>query len=140
MKRTKNNILTSFISLLLVTATAFPLMAHHSTRGIYHEDQTIELTGTVKEWVFTNPHPYLTITVENENGETIDWDASFGGSAVVHLRRRGYSNDTFAIGETITVHGNPARKEGVYGILMEGGSNEPLRADGTPAVEGGSQF
>ena len=133
-------ITTRLITLLLVAGIAVPLMAHHSTRGIYHEDQTLELTGVVKEWVFTNPHPYLTISVENENGEVVDWDASFGGSAVVHLRRRGYTSDTFAVGETITVHGNPARKAGVYGILMEGGSNEPLREDGTPVVEGGSQF
>ncbi len=36
------------------------------------------------------------------------------------------------------MHGNPARKEGVYGILMEGGGNIPTREDGTPVVEGGS--
>lgn len=134
------NLFIRFTIILSAIGIAFPLMAHHSTRGIYHEDQTIELKGVVKEWVFTNPHPYLTISVENESGEIIDWDASFGGSAVVHLRRRGYTSDTFAVGEIITVHGNPARKAGVYGILMEGGSNEPLREDGTPVVEGGSQF
>ena len=52
------------------------VFAHHSTRGIYHEDQTLELKGVVKEWAFVNPHPYLTLTVEDENGVAHDWDLS----------------------------------------------------------------
>jgi len=127
-------------TVLFAIGVAFPLLAHHSTRGIYHEDQTVELTGVVKEWAFINPHPYLTITVLGEDGITRDWDASFGGAAVVHLQRQGYTAETFTPGEIITVHGNPARKEGVYGVLMEGGGNVPTREDGTPVVEGGSMF
>lgn len=132
--------ITGLASLLITAILASPLMAHHSTRGIYHEDQTVELTGVVKEWAFINPHPYLTITVQDEDGIARDWDASFGGAAVIHLQRQGYTAETFTPGEIITVHGNPARKEGVYGVLMEGGGNVPTREDGTPVVEGGSMF
>jgi len=128
------------LALVLPTVLAPPIMGHHSTRGIYHEDATVELTGTVKEWAFVNPHPYLTIRVEDKNGVAREWDASFGGAAVVHLQRQGYTAQTFTPGEIITVHGNPARKEGVYGILMEGGGNIPTREDGTPVVKGGAMF
>ncbi len=130
------------ISLILLSwvCMAAQVSAHHSTRGIYHDDQVLELKGTVKEWAFVNPHPYLTIEAADESGVLRNWDVSYGGAAVVHLQRQGYSSETFTPGETIIVHGNPARKPGVYGILIEGGGNHPTREDGTPVVSGGSMF
>ena len=116
------------------------VFAHHSTRGIYQDDVVKEVKGVVKAWRFINPHPYLTINVE-ENGEVHEYDVSYGGSAVVHLQRRGYTADTFKVGETIIVKVHPARAEGVYGLLIEGQIGDPARADGTPVVEpGGSSF
>ena len=129
-----------FLMSLVWVCMAGQVSAHHSTRGIYHDDQVLEIKGTVKEWAFVNPHPYLTIEAADENGVLRNWDVSYGGAAVVHLQRQGYSSETFTPGETIIVHGNPARKEGVYGILIEGGGNHPTREDGTPVVAGGSMF
>lgn len=114
------------------------VLAHHSTRGLY-DDREIELTGKVIEWKFINPHPYLIIEAEDETGTVRQWDVSYGGAAVVHLRRQGYDADTFKPGETIIVRGNPALAKGVYGVLIEGGRH-PTRADGTPVVRGGSMF
>lgn len=114
------------------------LQAHHSTRGIYLDGQNVELTGKVVEWRFINPHPFLIIEAEDDNGELQQWDVSYGGAAVIHLRRQGYAADTFQPGETIVVQGKPARTEGVYGLLIEG--IHPTRADGSQVVEGGSMF
>ena len=134
---TNRKLIPVLFGAVFLAAQAF---AHHSTRGIYIEEQELELTGTVKEWAFVNPHPYLTITAPDAAGIMRDWDISYGGAAVVHLQRQGYSKETFTPGETITVIGHPARKEGVYGLLMEGGDNIPTREDGTPVVKGGSMF
>lgn len=121
---------------VLVSAGA---LAHHSTRGLYDEDREIELTGKVVEWRFINPHPYLIIEAEDESGTVRQWDVSYGGAAVVHLRRQGYDADTFKPGDTIIVRGNPALAKGVYALLIEGGRH-PTRPDGTPVVKGGSMF
>jgi hypothetical protein len=102
--------------------------AHHSTNNIYDEEQTVEVTGVVKEWRLVNPHPYLVVEVTEPNGETYDWDLSFGGSAAGPLRRRGYTPETFTAGEVINARGNPALAEGVYGVLIRGGLT---REDGT---------
>jgi len=127
--------LLSFVALVSTT-----VYAHHSTRGIYHDDQIKEVTGLVKAWRFINPHPYLTIDVE-EDGEIREYDVSFGGAAVVHLQRRGYTDATFSVGETIIVAGHPARAAGVYGLLIEGQVGDPKREDGSPVVQaGGSMF
>ena len=133
MKFTKL-LVCSFIALCVLASAAF---AHHSTRGIYQE-QDIEITATVKEWRFINPHPYLTVEVEASDGTVNEWDVSYGGAAVVHLKRQGYSENTFKPGDTIVVVGKPARAEGVFGILIEG--SHPTWLDGTQVVEGGDMF
>jgi hypothetical protein len=104
--------------------------AHHSTNGIYDNTVELELTGVVKEWKFINPHPSLILTVKGEDGVEHDWDISYGGSAVAHLKRRGYSVDTFKAGDQIIVKGHPALVKDAYGMLMEGGN--PTHMDGTP--------
>lgn len=131
-----NKYIMSFV--LLFSAFSGVVMAHHSTRGIYHEDQEVEVTGTVKAWKFINPHPYLTIEVEDDKGEVHEWDVSYGGAAVVHLKRQGYTENTFKPGDVIIVKGKPARATGVYGILIEGA--HPTWPDGSQVVEGGSMF
>ncbi len=127
--------LTLFIASTFLTGT---LSAHHSTRGIY-EEEAAALTGTVKQWRLINPHPQMIFEMADENGVVREWDVSWGGAAAVHLKRQGYSSDTFKPGETITLHGHRALAEGVFGILVEGGPI-PTREDGTPVVKGGSMF
>jgi hypothetical protein len=127
--------LTFFLAGAFLTGT---LHAHHSTSGIYQEEP-IKLTGKVKAWRLINPHPQMLLEWEDENGIVREWDVSWGGAAAVHLKRQGYTSDTFKVGEVITLQGNPARAEGVYGLLMEGGEH-PTREDGTPVVKGGSMF
>lgn len=122
---------------LMLCLAAGSLLAHHSTRGIYLEEE-VEITGTVKEWRFINPHPYLTVEAEGPDGQVHEWDVSYGGAAVVHLKRQGYTETTFKPGDVIVVKGHPARAEGVYGILIEGG--HPTWPDGRQVVEGGSMF
>lgn len=102
--------------------------AHHSTNNIYDESKTVEITGVVKEWRLVNPHPYLIVEAEDENGELRLYDLSFGGSAAGPLMRRGYTRESFTIGETVTATGNPARAEDSFGVLVRGGFK---RADGS---------
>ena len=102
--------------------------AHHSTNGIYDETREIELTGKVKEWRFINPHPSLILEVTGADGKLQEWDISYGGSAVTHLMRRGYTGDTFKDGDELVFKGNPAKVEGAYGLLVR---ENPKRPDGT---------
>jgi hypothetical protein len=125
----KTKILAILAGLMLALGSAWAL-AHHSTEGIYKEETEVSLTGKVKQWRFINPHPFLVIEVVGEDGVAHDYDVSYGGSAVAHLTRRGYTSSTFQVGETITLRGFVS-KEG-YGVLIRG---NPVRADGTPVVD-----
>lgn len=106
---------------------AVPVVGHHSTNSMYDESKSIEVTGTVLEWRFVNPHPYLVVEVKTD-GKTEKWDFSFGGSAVSHLRRQGYTPESFKAGEVIVARGFPATSQTQRGLLVRGGIK---RADGT---------
>lgn len=114
-------------ALALVSATAG---AHHSTAGIYEQTLEVELKGKVKEWRFINPHPSLKIEVVDDKGVTHEWDVSYGGSAVSHLKRRGYTATTFKVGDVIIVKGHPTLLKDSYGLLIENGN--PTRESGKP--------
>ncbi len=123
----KSGIGLMITALMLVAVTAG---AHHSTAGIYQQDVEVELKGKVKEWRFINPHPSLKLEVVDAKGAVHEWDVSYGGSAVVHLKRRGYSASTFKPGDIVIVKGHPTVLKEAYGLLMETGN--PTHEDGTP--------
>jgi hypothetical protein len=116
---------------LLACVLGSPGIAHHSTNGIYDVDELVEITGTVREWRFVNPHPSLIIDVASPDGTMQVWDVSYGGSAVTHLRRRGYTAETFQPGDVIVVRGFAALVDTAFGLLVRG---DPVREDGSPIL------
>ena len=73
--------------------------AHHSFTQF---DRTTELvqTGTVVRWAFNNPHSWLYLTIEDEDGNESQW--SFEASGPVSLIRRGITGSTFEPGDELT--------------------------------------
>ncbi len=98
------------LKLLPIAAALLPLagLAHHSTGGFYDTGTTIELTGTVTEVFWRNPHVGLTIEVDNDAGPTELWEIEAGAWNTV--QRRGVTSDTIAIGDEIRVAGAPATR------------------------------
>src|SRR6187551_267685 len=101
-----------------------------TTAGIYDQKVELELKGKVKSWRFANPHPLLKIEVVDANGVPQEWDVSYGGSAVSHLKKRGYSAQTFKAGDVVIVKGHPTLLKEAHGLLIE--TSNPTHADGTP--------
>lgn len=121
---------------VVVTAAYFGLLAtaavaHHSAAPFYDSSRTVTIRGIVTRWSFVNPHPFLYVDVEADNGDTQEWIIEFAGP--VRLQKIGWSPDTFAPGEIITATGNPPKAEGVYGMF----SPEIIRADGTVMQQAG---
>jgi hypothetical protein len=91
-----------FSALSVALAAGIGLMAavqaHHSFTQF---DRTTELvqTGTVVRWAFNNPHSWLYLNIENEDGTETLW--SFEGSAPPSLIPRGILGSTFEPGDTV---------------------------------------
>jgi hypothetical protein len=88
---------------LLGTESAF---AHHSFSG-FDQSRKVTVTGTVKEWQFTNPHSWLQLIVM-EDGQPVEYNIE--GASVSTLVRRGWTTKTFKAGEKITVEMYPWRE------------------------------
>jgi len=57
----------------LIMATASIAQAHHSVTGVFDGDEPLELTGTITEVEWINPHVFLHLEVANEDGSVTSW-------------------------------------------------------------------
>ena len=97
---------------LIVPGLASPVSAHHS-HGNYQIGQEIQVSGVVSEFHFANPHVWVFMDVENENGETEGWALEGGGAA--SFGRAGWND--IAAGDTLTVTCTPTR-DGANGCFI----------------------
>ena len=103
--------LTGIAAILLSVVPAF---SHHSNSS-YEVEKVLTLTGTVKLWKWSNPHTWLTLAVQNEKGEVVEWELE--GRAPGVLGRTGWDRDILKAGEKVTVHMSPAKDGSKVGII-----------------------
>ena len=101
-------------ALVAFTIFSIPVLAHHSNSA-YQVNEIITLTGTVKEWRWSNPHTWLYLTVEGENGEEQEWAVE--GRAPGILGRAGWDRNVLQPGEKVTVHASPSKDGSLVGII-----------------------
>jgi hypothetical protein len=82
------------------------LAAHHA--GTMFSDEEKEITGTVKEFQFTNPHTWIQVMVETTPGASAqEWSVEWGSPN--QLGRRGIRPSTFKPGAAVTMRIRPMR-------------------------------
>jgi hypothetical protein len=80
-----------------------PALAHHSGAG-FGKDMK-EITGTVKEFQFMNPHSWIQVNVPDANGKNVEWSVEWGSPN--QLGREGVRPSTFAPGTKVTMKVRP---------------------------------
>jgi hypothetical protein len=93
------------VSGLLVLAVQ--AQAHHSFAAQFDIEQPVSLTGKVTEMQWANPHGWIYIDVEGDDGEVVNW--ALETSAANNLIRRGWRRDDLPAGTEISVVGYRAR-------------------------------
>ena len=68
---------------------------------------TVEVTGTVKEFQYTNPHSWLLVDVSNPDGTVTTWGFEAEGPST--LMRAGIRKGDLPPGTAITIRGNPMK-------------------------------
>ena len=86
--------------------TSGSLAAHHST-AMFDDKQTVTLTGTIKEFQYTNPHSWLNIDVTADDGTVTTW--GFEAEGPTTLMRSGIRKSSLPVGTKITITGNPMK-------------------------------
>ncbi len=101
-------------TVLALSALAGTASAHHST-AMFDFTKTVELSGTVKDFQWTNPHTW---TVFNATGTAkIAGEYGLEGMSPNYLARNGWSKRTLKPGDKVTVQVHPL-KDGRKGGFM----------------------
>lgn len=78
---------------------------HHAFTPVYDEARTVTITGTVTEFKLINPHARISLDVVDKGGRHAPWLVEMAG--LLSLARHGWTEKTVAVGQRVTVTGNP---------------------------------
>jgi len=92
------------VTLAILTAVWGPAFAHHSLYGAYEPGRETPLTGTVTEFRFVNPHPFLAIEVVRDDGSREIWELEMDNRR--ELAGLGITAASFQPGDEVLVQGS----------------------------------
>jgi hypothetical protein len=99
-------IVTIFSVIAWVLLFPVGLFAHHGV-ALYDVNQMINVTGTVTDFQFVNPHVRILFDVTEEDETVVAWSAEL--TTPIRLREvDGWNRDTLKPGNEISVTGSPA--------------------------------
>jgi hypothetical protein len=101
----RNRLFVSFVIAGLVTLSGMSA-AHHSN-AMFDKEQLLEVTATVREFQWTNPHVWIQVYIDNEDGEQEEW--SIEGIGPNTLFRKGWRPDSFQPGDVVEMKIFPMR-------------------------------
>jgi len=137
MRTKATSSLRSKLAGLAALAVAAPALAHHSTAA-FDMEKTIEITGTVEDFQWTNPHTWTNVKVEGSDETAGIYGLE--GMSPNYLGRNGWTKSTLKPGDKLTFQVHPlkdGRKGGfMVAVKMPDGTllyNLPHREEGSPA-------
>ena len=103
----------SAILLILSGGLAF---AHHSVAAMYIYGKTVKIEGTLKEFIWRNPHSFMKVEAPDEKGEKQIWIIE--GAAPQQLNEAGLTATTLRPGDQVVVTGRPGRIAEDHKLLL----------------------
>lgn len=91
-------------------------LAHHSN-AMFDKSVAREVTVTVKEFQWTNPHVWIQVYIENDAGEREEWSIEGGGTNT--LFRNGWRPNSFKPGDVVEMKIFPMH-DGSHAALFVG--------------------
>jgi Family of unknown function (DUF6152) len=108
---------------LVLGIVSMPVPAHHSG-AMFDDKSSVTLTGTVKQFQWTNPHCWLQVLVKDAAGST-EWSVEMGSPS--QLFRGGWRPTIVHAGDSIVVVIHPMRDGSKGGLFVSA-----THGDGTP--------
>ena len=106
--------LMAFAAMALIGA-AGPALAHHSY-AMFDRDKELKLSGTIKEFAWTNPHSSIAIDVPNGQGGNDTWGVECNSPN--NLARMGWKSDSLKPGDKVSITIHPLRSGEHGGSFM----------------------
>jgi hypothetical protein len=93
------------LSLLFIAIAS--ASAHHSFSADYHEEQTVTIEGDVTAFELVNPHSWIRLVAEDENGQLQSLSAEWSNAA--RLKQLGFTVASIKPGDRLIITGSPGR-------------------------------
>ena len=100
----------------LAFAAGSAAYAHHSYAATYDTTKEIKLEGKLVQFVYRNPHSFVTVQAPDETGAPQRWAVEWAGTT--QLGQAGVSRESLKVGDEIVVVARPSRVPGEYRALM----------------------
>ena len=99
--------------------------AHHSF-AMFDLSKEVTVSGTVKQFQWTNPHAYIQVMAKDAAGRDVEWSMEMG--APMYLYARGWRPGSLKNGMRVTVTLNPLRNGRPGGVVRDvaGADGKPI--------------
>ena len=119
------------IGALALAALPIGASAHHSS-ATFDVSRALTLHGVVREFRWTNPHAFIQVLVEGDEGQAEEWSVEM--SSLDHLARAGWRPGTLTAGDAVSLVVHPMRDGTKGGLYVSGiGPRGALIAEQPPA-------
>ena len=123
---THNHHRTLAALVLVVAALLAPVVKAHHGSAEYDVAREVTITGTVKEWKWTQPHTWVVLNVTRPGGVVEEWSGE--GPPLQWAASRGWSITTLKAGESVRLVLYPSRAQARGGLVkrIEPAGRDPL--------------
>jgi hypothetical protein len=116
--------LSAWAMALAPLAVGTTAMAHHSF-AMFDQTKQVTVSGTVKQFQWTNPHAYIQVVAKDAQGRDLEWSMEMG--APMYLYARGWRPSSLKAGMRVNVTLSPLRNGQPGGVVRD-----VTTADGKP--------
>jgi hypothetical protein len=103
-------------ALTLLTTGDGVALAHHSVSATYIFGKSVKIDGTLKEFIWRNPHSFMRVEAPDEQGVKHIWIVE--GAAPQQLTEGGLTASTLRPGDHVVVTGRPGRIAEDHKLLL----------------------
>lgn len=126
------------LALAIATAIVAPPASAHHSYAIFDVAKKITVEGTVKQFMWTNPHSWISMEVIDPQGKQQLWNVEM--SSLTILVARGWNPKTVMPGDKIrmTLHPMKSGQPGGDFVSLDAGGHSVVKAEGGRQPRGGA--
>ena len=113
----KYRVLVLMGMMAVVAMMSVPAFAHHSSTSVYIQGKPMKIEGTLKEFIWRNPHSFIKVEAPDEKGDMQVW--TIEGAAPTQLSESGMTKSTLRPGDKLIITGKPGRVAEDHRMLLE---------------------